>query len=200
MALQVAEFAGSNAVTKALKPFDDGILEDPLLTWCVKNKCDYEPSTLILLNNWDKDRGSNKKVAWNIDYCRGYFDHTLKITRETYNRTFNQLFNTPWSRERINYRFCLVGNMVPGLWRNEQTEGYLGEEIYTQGFYCLWRPVMEAYRIKHVYLCGGWAKGLAKAVRSQLRHRVVVRVFCHPAARATKFWNRLEEPDTLEEI
>jgi hypothetical protein len=90
--------------------------------------------------------------------------------------------------------------MVPGLWRSEQTEGYLGKQIYTQGFQCLWLPVMEEYRIKHIYLCGAWAKGLAKAVRRELRHRVVVSVFCDPAARATKFWNRPPEPDTLQEI
>jgi hypothetical protein len=38
MALQVAEFALSTTVTEALKPFDDGFLEDPLFTWCVKYK------------------------------------------------------------------------------------------------------------------------------------------------------------------
>jgi hypothetical protein len=65
MALQVAEFAQSTTVTEALKPFDDGILEDPLFTWCVKYKCHYEPSTLILLNNWDKDRGTNRTTGEN---------------------------------------------------------------------------------------------------------------------------------------
>jgi hypothetical protein len=200
MALQIAEFAQSTTVTEALKPFDDGFLEDPLFTWCVKYKCHYEPSTLILLNNWDKDRGTNRTTCANVGYCNGYFEHTLPITRDTFNRTFDLFFNTPWSRARINSRFCLVGNMVPGLWRSEQTEGYLGEQVYTQAFHCLWLPVMEEYRIKHIYLCGAWAKGLAKAVRRELRHRVVVRVFCHPAARATKFWNRPPEPDTLQEI
>lgn len=117
-------------VTEALKPFDDGFLEDPLFTWCVKYKCHYEPSTLILLNNWDKDRGTNRTTCANVGYCNGYFEHTLPITRDTFNRTLDLFFNNPWSRARINSQFCLVGNMVPGLWRSEQTEGYLGEQVY----------------------------------------------------------------------
>jgi hypothetical protein len=200
MALQVIKFAKSSAVTAALKPFDDGILEDPLLTWCVENKCLYEPSTLILLNNWDKDRVINRTVTENLGYCDDYFNHTLLMTGDTYNRTFDLLFNTTWSRDRINSQFCLAGNIVPGLWRNDQTEGYLGDQIYTQAFYCLWLPVVQEYRIKHIYLCGAWAKGLARLVRSELHHRGVVRVFCHPSSRGAHLWNRLKEPDNLQEI
>lgn len=202
MASQVKKFAASEIVSQALKPFDDDILEDPLFTWCVKDKCDYEPSTLILLNNWDMDRGSNKnkKVAWNIDYSRGYFDRTLEITHDTFNRTFHQLFNTPWSRDRIDSHHCLTGNAVPGLWRNDKVEGHLDEDVYLRGLCYLWIPIMAAYRPSYIYLCGGWAQTLAKIVRPKLLYSPFeVTVLCHPSSRGKKLWNRSEGPDTLEE-
>jgi hypothetical protein len=200
MASQVTKFAASENVARALKPFDDDIVEDPLFTWSVMDKCDYEPSTLILLNNWSNDEGSNNTVAWNVDCTRGYFNHTLEITDETFNRTFDQLFNTPWSRERIDSRHCLIGNAVPGLWRNKKVEGQLDKNVYDQGLDLLWLPIMEDYHPSDIYLCGEWARTLARSVRAKLPNSAFqVTVLCHPAARGHRFWNGPEGPDTLEE-
>ena len=76
----------------------------------------------------------------------------------------------------------LFANAVPGVWINDSAIGELDSRIYVHGFSTIWLPIIHRIRPPKIYLCGGWAKGIAKILRGELCYRARVEVKCHPIA------------------
>ena len=182
----IDKFKQNPAVTQSLQGFDDDEFADPLFHWCI-NKCGDEIDLLALLNNWYNVTTPIGTLGDNIQYAQMCCDGAIKT-----DATFNKLFRTKWSRDVIEGGRALFANAVPGVWMNDSALGELDSPIYVQSFNAIWLPIIDKIRPPRIYLCGAWAKPLAKIPREGLRYPAQVDVKCHPVAYGKVSWRNCD--------
>jgi hypothetical protein len=178
----IEKFRQDPAVTQSLKAFDDAEFADPLFHWSTM-KCGDELDLLALLNNWYNVTTPIGALGDNIQYVQMCYEGVIRT-----DATFNKLFRTNWSRDVIEGGRSLFANAVPGVWMNDSALGELDSRIYVRGFDAIWLPIIDAIRPPVIYLCGAWAKPLAKSLREGLRYSARVEVKCHPVAYGRVSW------------
>lgn len=178
----IENFRQDPAVTQSLKAFDDAEFADPLFHWSIM-KCGNELDLLALLNNWYNVTTPIGALGDNIQYVQMCYGVVIRT-----DATFNKLFRTNWSRDLIEGGRALFANAVPGVWMNDSALGELDSRIYVRGFDAIWLPIIDAIRPPGIYLCGAWAKPLAKRLREGLRYPARVEVKCHPVAYGNVSW------------
>ena len=192
----IEHFKNSEQVTNALRAFDDGQFVDPLFYFCFE-KCGDELDLLALLNNWYCVTTPIGALRDNTSYAQKCYDGVIKS-----DPTFRRLFWTKWSRAAIEGSRTLFANAVPGVWINDSAIGALNSRIYVHGFRTIWLPIIDKIRPSQIYLCGGWAKGIAKILRGELRYpaQSQVEVKCHPIAWGKGGgWDQGDGPSNLGE-
>jgi hypothetical protein len=97
-----------------------------------------------------------------------------------------------WSRDVIEGGRALFANAVPGVWMNDSALGELDSPIYVHSFKSIWLPIIDKIRPPRIYLCGAWAKPLAKILREGLRYPAQVEVKCHPVAYGKVSWTNCD--------
>ena len=178
----IEKFTLDPVVTQSLKGFDDGEFADPLFHWCIR-KCGGELNLLALLNNWYNVTTPIGTLDDNVEYVQMCYDGVIKS-----DATFNKLFRAKWSRDVIEGRRALFANAVPGVWMNDSALGELDSSIYVHSFKSIWLPIIDKIRPPRIYLCGAWAKPLAKILRDGLSYPAQVEVKCHPVAYGKVSW------------
>jgi hypothetical protein len=189
MSSGIEKFAARAEINGVLRAFDDRKLADPLFLFSLPycgNGTGNEVDLLVLLNNWWCDREPVGTLPEGIEYTRICFEKEREREKDT---TFRYLFEEGcWSRKVIVEGRALVANAVPGVWRNGSAVGALAREVYLAGFEEIWYRAIDKTRPKEIYLCGAWAKSLAKIVRARVRQiygpgkPFKLEVLCHPSA------------------
>jgi hypothetical protein len=193
----IEHFNKSELVTNALRVFDDGQFADPLFHFCFDQKCGDELDLIALLNNWYAVTTPIGTLRENINYAQQRYDGGIND-----DPTLRKLSWTKWSRAAIEGGRTLFANGVPGVWINDSAIGALDSRIYVHGFRTIWLPIINKIRPPKIYLCGAWAKGIAKILRGELRYPAEsqVEVKCHPIAWGKGGgWDQGDGPSNLGE-
>jgi len=142
---------------------------------------------LILLDTWYDQTPAIKDLKENRKYIQRFYDRSKanpdSIRRNDDLTLWNLFTPLSWSRREIDGGRCLLGNMVPGFWRNDKPTGALSRQIYTRALSVLWLPLIRQYRPSTIYLCGSWARKLGKKWCRDLPDCQIKNV-CHPCS-----WN-----------
>jgi hypothetical protein len=201
MAEGLRQYSKAPFVQSEMRPFEGGDWTDPLFDWGVDQLNGDKLAMLILLDTWYDQTPAIKDLQGNREYIQRFHDRSKanpdSIRRNDDPTLWNLFAPLSWSRREIDSGGCLLGNLVPGFWRNDKPTGALSRQIYTRALRVLWLPLIRQYRPNTIYLCGSWARKLGKKWCCDLPD-CQIKNACHPSSWNPP-WNGPDGPSLLKE-